>query len=1482
MFKKTIRIVRKIIKWTLLSIVSLLLIIILLFSIPAVQTYVAQKAAAYLSKEMGTEVSIEKLRISWDFDIIIEKIMLKDLHGHTLIAGSHGRCDFPKYNQLNRQLTISNIRVEDAEVFIAKYKGEDDINLRFFINYIKLKKRSERKIRISLQNIELRNGKFTFYNEPKLEKDKEGHWNYANIVIDSIYSKIDELLIIHDSLNFKIRDLRGKERSGFGIEQLKGKLRISNSGLYCFNTVLTTQESSQIHLDFGFKYNSYSDFSDFENNIIFDCKIHPSTLFLSDLGYFAPALKGMKGVASVQTTALYGPLVQLSGKNIKIQFDKNNVFQGNIQLSGLPDIASTRIKAAVHNLEITPSFIQAFVLPNDKQLQLPAIVNRFQWVKVNGNFEGLYSNFIADADIKTDIGNGSFKEVSIELGKNTLSYKGKFNVENLSLNQLINYKDIGNISASGKVNGNKTGIDTAFIHISKIEYKNNPITNIDLMGDFHQKQLSFSLVSNDKNLKTDINGMINFNNVEYEYTFVANIDTLNLSNLHLARKDSNAIVTASGIIGNIKGNTFNSLEGNVQMINLNYSENDKIYYLDNLQLSVGVNEDVSKNISFKSNSININLNGHFLYEELIPLLQNQLHAYLPHAVAKSKKTLSDTTYTIDLQINMLKAIPLLEVLFPKIIFPEGFQAKAHLNSRKNNWRLNASMPSLKIKQQIFKDIAIQSYNINELLMLNTSCDSYWFENDTIPVFNNINLQSETGKDTVHFTVKADGLSLNTIKDALIQGNVVFNSSSDFFCTINDGNIIIATSTFLFNPNNYIHFSKDSIYFKNVGLHANHRRIELLGALSSLHNTVLNCEFNKINLEDFDLILKKYKLTLAGEATGKASLVSNQYGYNVIGDVNVNQFAFNDVLLGEFQGKTIWQNDKKKLWITASIIPDEMESQDLTVNVYGYFDPIEKFIDLKGDIQEFNIKTLAPYIQFFAHKVEGIGTGFLTFRGPIKSAKLNGNIHLTSGMLGVDFLNTEYKIKQCNIEFIDTCFILKNIVFKDIYNNTGTIDGIITHHRLKDWGTDISIKAQQVLALNTTYKHNNLFFGKCFATGDVNIKTEEGVTWIIANVTSDKNTNITINMDWNTTVKENKFIIFEKTYEKTITTDTIIENKINDSKLGVSLNIKATPDALVRVELDPSIGGTLIGTGNGNLRLDLTPDDKFEMYGTYVLNDGSFELNLGDILARSFNLEKGGSVRWNGNPTEGIINVKASYPTRVSISDLLADANTSTKTIPVNSLLYLNGKILNPEFNFGIELLDVDENIKTLVYNSIDTTDRKQMVSQTFSMLLLGRFESSNANIMNTGNFIAGLGYSMSDLASHYLNKWMSNITDKVNLGFSYRPGDGTTISDDYNVQISTNLFDNKLSIQGSLDIYDNNEQKTTGNIGGDFIVEYKITKDGALRIKAFGMSNYKDILPYTSNNEPYSQGLGLTYTKNFNTLKELFTKKKKKKKTLSD
>lgn len=1479
MIKRIINILLRCLLWTTLSIVSLLLIIILVFTIPSVQTYVAHKAADYLSESMQTEVSIDKLNLTWNLNIVIENLILKDQHGNKLIAACYATCDIPKYDKISHQLSIPNIYTEDAEVLIAKYIGEEDINIRFFVDFVKPKKKPERSIRISLQNIHLKQGKFTFYNEEDADTNVDGHWNYSHIVIDSINTKIDELLIISDSLNFKIRELSCKERSGFTINALTGHLRLSSTGLYCYNTTFTTPHQSDIKVDFGFKYNDYSDFSDFSQKIVFDTKLHPSTLSLLDLVYFVPVFKGMDETIHVESKYVSGCLSELNVENILLTVNKNNYLSGDIKLLGLPYIKSTIIAAKINHLQIEPAVIEKINLPKEKNISLPKIAKNIKWLELEGDYTGYYYDFNTNLNFKTSLGNGSIKNFNFEYDTNQTLYSGEFEVENFELGQLVDYKDVGKISAAGKIHANNLNIDTGYVEIKSIEYRNTSVKGIEISGDLHNKQLSFSLISPDENIKANINGLINFNSLENEYTFIANIDAFNFSNFHLYRNDSNVRISTSSIVANLQGNTLNNMEGKISISEATYCENNSVYPLGNIKLSVDIDQDQNKNIVLSSKSLNIKTKGKFVYEEMLPMLQNGLINYLPHAVNETKKEVSENSQHIDIQLNMSDNIPLFECLFPAVVLKKGANIHAHYNKSDHNFRLSVTIPFLLVKKQLCENIQVQSHNIENSLLLTASCSSFWLANDTLPLLNNIALNTHTKKDTIVYTVKSENLHDRTLKDIFLQGGFGFTSPLEYFIEINKGSILIDTATYVFDFFNHISINKDSIYVKNMGLTSKNKRLRLLGSLSSKHQTKLDLDFNKINLEDFDLIFKKYLIALGGQATGKASILSDSYGYNLISNIDVQHFSFNNVLLGEFKGHTAWQNENKKLWITASIIPDEMESQDLTIDMSGYFDPIEKYIDLNGYIQEFNIKTLEPYLKFFANKVEGIGTGYLSFTGPIKTAKLRGNIHLTGGELGVNILKTVYKISQCNIEFIDTGFIFNNIAFKDIYNNQGTINGIITHYRLKDWGVNLNINVNNILGLNTTYKDNSLFYGKAFGSGEVKIKTEEGITWITSNVKTEKNTHITVNMDWSTSVNENKFIIFEKEIEKDTLIDSLDYIKPRSSKMGISLNIMATPEAHIRVELDPSIGGILSGNGSGSIRFDLTPEDKFEMYGNYILNSGNFELNLGDILARNFKLEKGGSVSWNGRPSEGVVDVKASYPTRVSISELLAETEASNayRSIPVNSILYLSGNILNPEFNFGLELIEVDESIKTLVYNAIDTSDRKQMVSQTFSMLLLGRFESASVNTVNTGTFVSGLGYSLSDLASHYLNKWMSALTDKINLGFSYRPGDGYTVTDDYNVQMSTNLFDNRLNIQGSVNISDNpNETTAEGNIAGDFIVEYKLTKDGALKIKAFRVSNYYDNI-IAQQTELYSQGLGLSYTKNFNTLKDLFISKKKKK-----
>jgi hypothetical protein len=60
---------------------------------------------------------------------------------------------------------------------------------------------------------------------------------------------------------------------------------------------------------------------------------------------------------------------------------------------------------------------------------------------------------------------------------------------------------------------------------------------------------------------------------------------------------------------------------------------------------------------------------------------------------------------------------------------------------------------------------------------------------------------------------------------------------------------------------------------------------------------------------------------------------------------------------------------------------------------------------------------------------------------------------------------------------------------------------------------------------------------------------------------------------------------------------------------------------------------------------------------------------------------------------------------------------------------------------------------------------------------------------------------------------------------------------------------------------------------GEVIVEVKITDDGRFRAKVFNKSNNDDL---SRNYSPYTQGVGVFYTQDFNRFGDLFIRKNKK------
>ena len=1475
----------KIFLWIFTSIIVLIFLICTLFMIPAVQTFVAQKAAGFLSEKMQTEVSIGKLRIDFNLDICLEDIRLNDQRGNNLISAKKGSLSFPSFNTGTANVEISNIILEEADVTFRRYESDTVLNLQFFVDFVRRK--DKRTTIVDLRNVQLKNSRFHLRNDNTAGKDTIGKWNYSNMIIEDINIKCRQIFIVGDSLNFSIDKLSARERSGFEVENLTGFLIVARSGLQCLDAEISTKNASKLNLDFRFEYSDYKDYHDFIHKVVFNTDLHKGRFNLADLQYFAPSFKDMNEMVTVSAT-IKGTIVDFKIRNLALEYGKDTKIEGNIDLNGLPKIDETFIDFTVKNLKTNIIDLASFSLPNNKTIPIPDILKKVEWVQVQGHFLGLYDNFFADADFSTGI--GAFAcELMFNNRSKPISYDGKLETNGLALGRILNTEDIGNISLAGHIKGEGVTIDDLNFQlqstISSVTYRDNTVENIEVSGNFLSKQFDGQILCDDEDFDLDFVGLIDFNPEDPIYDFEANIRSVNLSNFRLFRPDSN--VKASAFVKmNLIGKNIEHMYGEVAMKNIVYSENNIDYSFPDFSLEIKQDEYPFKTIALTSDVLSVDMSGKFTYLQAFKAAQNNLHLQLSNLVPAP--IIADTSQKkfpqqFNLSLNLKKTIPLLEHFIPVIDVEKGITALVSIDQSKNTGQISIEVPQLDIKnKQRLTNIVIRNQQTPRMFNLGVTCDAFYSRlTDTIPDIQEFDLQAAVEDNTIDFLATAAGNSKNKLHDVLLEGSVKFldMKKREMEITLNNGSIHWDEEIFLLDASNFVYLAKDSIFVHNFGLQSNSgKSITAKSGTTERGDDAILFSFDEINLGLFNVFLNQYKVNLEGVGTGKGGLVRNTYGYALGSDFQVNDFEFNNVAMGFLQGRTFWDNKNRKLFIQASLYEEQQDLNTALLNVRGSFDPKNKYIDLTGNVDSLNIKFLEPYLRSFASKVGGFGTGEITFKGPVATAKLEGNVKLKNGILGVDFLKTDYFIKEGNIRFVDTGFIFENIAFHDQFTGTGTVSGVITHKRLRDFGLNLRINANNLSVLNTTLKDNNLFYGKAFATGNAAIYGKvSDILMIEADVTTNPFTDITLSMDWSTTATKSNFITFvTPDNQKNIGKDSLKATEIKKSSMALNLRVTATPDATARVVFDPMIGGDLVVRGNGTVELILDENNDFFLYGPYTITGGDFNLAWGDFLTRTFKLQNGGIISWTGDPMEGMLNAQAVLNGKVSVSNLFEEESTvSRRHINVNNILTLSGRLLSPDFYFTFGLPDADETTRTRVYDAIDTTNREEMVRQMVNILLLGKFEIQTEN--SGGNMVnSGLTHSLSELVSYHVSRFVSNLAPNIDVRGSYRQGEDAS-ENEYSVDVEGSFLNDKLTISTNLGIIEKKDLEGQNQILGDVTVEYKLTKDGSLRIKAFNVTNQQDILQASySTSSKYSQGIGLSYSKDFDKVKDLFSKEARK------
>jgi hypothetical protein len=462
---------------------------------------------------------------------------------------------------------------------------------------------------------------------------------------------------------------------------------------------------------------------------------------------------------------------------------------------------------------------------------------------------------------------------------------------------------------------------------------------------------------------------------------------------------------------------------------------------------------------------------------------------------------------------------------------------------------------------------------------------------------------------------------------------------------------------------------------------------------------------------------------------------------------------------------------------------------------------------------------------------------------------------------MDYLQTRYTFTH-NVVFTKEYIGFNNLVLYDIYGNQSVATGRIYHKSFKQERVDITVASNKFMILNTKALDNTLFYGVGFTTGVLNLSGTFANLILDASARTERGTQINIPLS-------NPEEVYSSTFIRFVVKDTaeVVPPVYVADLSGIQLNLdlEVTPDAEIQLIFDDKIGDILRGTGNADIRMGIDFLGDFKMYGNYTIESGDYLFTLQNVINKRFRLEQGGTISWNGDPYDADVNLFAIYRARASLQDLFGETDSISRRVPVNIRMHLTNKLMNPNVAFNIEVPNSDPTFESQMRNVISSD--QEMNRQVFSLLVMNRFAPPTGF---STSYTAGAAANISELLSNQFSNWFSQIVPNFDFGVNYRAGDAIS-SEELEVLLSTELFNERIVIDGNVGVA---KDQYTSNIVGDFTVEYKVSPDGRFRVKAFNRSNALNLL---NDRAPYTQGIGVFYREEFDTLKDLFKRYSRKK-----
>lgn len=1332
---------------------------------------------------------------------------------------------------------------------------------------------------LDLKNIRVAHTEVTYLvNEVNTSK---GTSNSNAIALKDLKLNVPSIYLKDKQLGLIIKGLSGKEASGLDVKHLKGKIAFSDRAL-TVNNLSTEINNTTLKGAIAVHYPSLETITTKSASVQLDINIPTFSVDVNDAFLFKPSLKNNEYLTRVAQHTISGNVVA-SGSLDDVKLPSLNVYWGGntkLTLSGLIkntiDIDNLYIDMSSIEAKTTRTAISKFVTLDTLNIQLP------QDIRLKGHLKGKLSDLSTKATLTTTQGvatlNGNLKN-----GK-TIVFDAQLGIKDYNLGALLQHEKLGDLTINIKTSGSGTSLKTlnatADATVQSLSFNNYAIEDLHLGATIKDGAGDFISRYKDKHLNVELDGTLQLDSLNTQATAYLNVIGADLEALGLMQRE---VRTGFKMDARFKGNA-KSYAVNAQVEDGVIVYDDRTYLLGTITTSASIRPDATS-VQVTNKLMDLDLRSNKDPQVFTTDIIDHVRSYF-YRDAVLLDTLTDPTRVI--LKGKIRQAPVLNEVFlvnmkdlDTISFDVDFaQGKKKLNAKITAPHINYAGNeldsltfNLKSTRENFDfDLGFNALTAGPIAIKRTEITGRQRDKELTLEF----LAFDDQKKLIHLaseiTGNRDRLRFHILKDSLIFNKREWQAL----------------------PTNEIIITDKKLEFNDFRFKRKNQLVEITDKISSLEKEHIAIDFQNFKLQEFLTYLNPDQKLATGNLNGDVVIVEPFGDFGFLADLTVDGLKVlnEDMGIAELSGRSVERDRYNFNFAVSEGVVDLILEGDYVASEEG------ANLAMNLDIATIKMEAIDGFS--LGELTEGAGrvSGNFSLNGKLNDLDYKGELNFKDTGFLVTKLNTSFLLKNESVSIDNKGFTMSNFTVLDQKGSPFIVSGIIGTENIVNPTFDLDVTATAFQALDATKQDNELLYGKAIFDTKARITGDLDIPIIDLDVTISPKTDITYVMPTaQANLESSDGIVLFVNRENP---EAILTRKEEETGALVGFDItsklRVHKEAKVTIIIDQETGDNLKVQGEGDFSFSLEPNGRMNLTGIYNLADGKYEMNLYNLVNRTFTLDPNSQVKWSGDPFDAELDLRAIYSVETSAAPLMA-AQVSGSEPSLQSqfrqqlpfLVYLNidGQLMSPKINFALDLPEaVQGALGGEVYGRIQQVNQQEgeLNRQVFSLLVLNRFYPQSGADGSGGGFASiardNLNDALSDQLNVFSDKLLGNSGFQLDFGLdSYTDYQGNSPQERTQLDIAAqrNFFDNRLTVRvgSSIDVEGERPAQESGALIGNVSLEYGITEDGQYKLRGFRRNEFENVI----DGQTIVSGISLIFQQEFNQFSQLWDailRKKKK------